>query len=153
MSLPAPPTGLIDFFLHPPVKLLNPWLDGYGPYTGNVTLTKFSSTLPPVYTDHPVMDSYGLMLLPNGAIPLNLGFRQGWVSADGQYEESIFDEPLGQIVVQHQFLSGAYATTQREWIQTFPFFLWWNNALPARIGLLTMPSVAFDFFYLRTGTP
>ena len=119
MTSPSVPTGVIDFLLHPPLKLLSPFLDTFGPYSGNVTLTQFQATQSGEPTIHPVADSAGVMIHFNGAIPQGLGFHLGWVSEDGQYDESSYTEPIAQLVVQHQFLDGLFVTSQRESISTF----------------------------------
>jgi len=142
-------TGIIDLATHPPIGLLNPFLDYFGPYTGNHTLTQYSETPGPVFTIRNVDYSYGVLVQLNGAIPPEWGYQLGWVSDDGQYDESAYSPPLGQLVVQHQFPGGIYVTTQREWIVTFPFVLMWQVALPARIGLRTAPGVSLDLMYLH----
>lgn len=135
-------------FLHPPIGLLVPHLDYRGPYSDNATLTTWSITAGPVYTDSPVANTFGVLVQLAGAIPVERGFITGWVSPDAQYDEAEYDIPLTQLVVQHQFLSGAWTTTQREWIRSWPFTLLWDVALPGRIGLLVSPGLAVDLFYL-----
>lgn len=135
-------------FLHPPIGLLRPHLDFHGPYSDNQTLTTWSITAGPIYSDSPVADTFGVVWTLNGAIQPERGFRTGWVSPDGQYDEAEYDIPLAQLVVQHQFLSGAWVTTQKLWINSFPGTLLWDVALPGRIGLLVSPGLALDLFYL-----
>lgn len=139
---------LVDFVLHPPIGLLTPTLDGRGPYMGNVTRATWSTTLGPVFTDRPVSSSFGVQLLPHGAIPPRWGSRSGWVSDDGQYDQTVYVPAVAQLVVQHQFPNGAWASTQVVTIDSFPLVVLWEIALPGRIGLLVAPGWALDLFYL-----
>lgn len=146
-------TGLIDFFVHAPLNLCGPWLDINGPYTGSVTLTTFrvSSDLSGLH--HVVGDSEGVIIDVNGALPPEWGRDAGWFSEDGQYDQSIYIPALGQFVVQHQFISGGFVTTQVVPINTLPTLVLWEQAAPARVGLATAPDVWFDLRYVRTGYP
>ena len=150
MTVPPAPTitGLIDFALHPPLGLLEPRLDYYGPYQGNNTITTWSLTPGPVYTPRPLTDTYGVMVQLDGALPPSWSHSLGWVSEDGQYDETVYDPPIAQVVVQHQFHSGAWVTTQVAAIATWPTALTWQVALPGRVGLLVAPYVSVDLFWL-----
>lgn len=152
MGLPPPPTGIIDHFLHPPIGLLNPWLDGYGPYSDIVTIVNFSTTVGPIYTPHPVKDAFGVIVQGHGSFPSHIGQNQGWVSDDGQYDSTTYVPPLGEVIVQHQFLSGSWCTTQTVIVSSLPQMIMWDVALPGRIGLAIIPGVSFDLFFLRTGS-
>lgn len=144
-------TGLIDFLLHPPLGLMNPRLDYLGPYSGNVTLTQYSVTPGPVFEYHQVRDSYGILVQLNGPIPTKWGYEIGWYSDDGQYDESQFWPPLAQIVIQHQFLGGAWVTSQMDVVRSFPQLVLWQQSLPGRVGLSIAPGITLDIFYLSTG--
>ena len=148
MTVPNPPTGIIDAFIRPPIGLLTPSLDENGPYSGNRTLTTWSQGPGPVFTSRPVSQSYGVILQLSGAIPIGWGFVDGWRSDDGQYDESRYDPPLAQLVAQHRFTNGVYITTNNEVVAGFPFQVLWNVAFPGRIGLRVAPHLAFDLFYL-----
>jgi len=149
----GPLSGLIDFYLHPPIGLLEPQLDFFGPYSGQNTRTEWSSTAGPIFTPVPVSATYGVQLQLNGAIPSGWGLTNGWVSDDGQYDESIYQPPLAQLVVQHRFPNGAWITTQVQWIETFPTVVLWAVSLPGRLGLYVAPRLTFDLFYLvQAGT-
>lgn len=145
-----PDVGIIQLYLHPPIGLLQPHLDYYGPFTGNVTRTQWSRTAGPIYTPVDVSATYGVELQLNGGIPAGYGTTIGWVSPDGQYEESDYDQRLVQLVVQHQFPGGAWVTTQRVDIHVFPRVVLWDVSLPGRLGLLVAPGLAFDLFFLET---
>jgi hypothetical protein len=146
--MPDVPVGIIDTILHPPIGVLIPRLDYHGPYEGNVTVTEFSTTPGPIFTDIDVRASYGVVVQLNGAIPAGFGFTNGWVSDDTLYDEAIYDVRLLQLVVQHQFSGGAWVSTQVENIYSFPKVILWTEALPGRVGLLVAPGLAFDLLFL-----
>lgn len=139
---------LIDFYLHPPIGLLTLELDRHGPHTGNKDITQWSSTPGPIFTNHPVSASYGIYVQLNGLIFPTFGYETGWVSADGQYDEARYENRLAQVVIQHQFVGGAWVTTQLLDVHSVPRCIFWDVALPGRIGLLTAPGLSFDFFFL-----
>lgn len=152
MSFGTAPTGVIDQFLHPPVGVLTNYLDGYGPYSGNQTLTQWSSTAGPVFTPQDVRITFGCFVQLNGTIPAGYGTVLGWNDSSGLYSEDVYENRLLQFVVQHQLLTtGAWVTTQIEDIHSFPHAILWNVALPGRIGLLVAPGLAFDLHYLVVG--
>lgn len=138
-----------DQFLHPPIGILAPHLDYRGPYSGNETLTVWSSTAGPIYTDIAVSNSFGVVVQLNGSIPAGYGLTLGWNDPSGLYTADEYEVRLVQLVVQHQFLSGAWTTTQVENIRSFPFTVLWAVALPGRVGLLVAPGLSFDLFYLQ----
>jgi len=140
--------GIVEQFLHPPIGLLTPHLDYRGPYSGLQTLTQWSSTAGPIFTDLPVTNTFGVQVNIEGPIPIGWGFTNGWVSTDGLYDESIYDQRICQLVVQHQFLGGAWITTQVVPIHSFPLVTMWEVSLPGRIGLLVAPGLSVDLSYL-----
>jgi len=146
--MPDISVGVIDQFLHPPIGALSPHLDYHGPYSGLETITQWSITAGPVFTDIPVANTFGVMLNINGAIPAGWGFTNGWVSPDTLYDEAIYDERICQLVIQHQFLSGAWISTQIVEVHSFPIAIVWDIALPGRVGLLVAPGLAVDLFFL-----
>lgn len=148
------PSGLIDFYLHPPIGRLEPRLDTLGPYSGNRTISQWSSTLPPVTTPTPVSASYGVIVQLEGALPPDWSFSQGWVSDDGQYEESIYYPSIAQLAVQHQFPNGGWVTSQLVDVNRFPMMVTWTESLPGRLGLLVAPHLSVDLLFLvRSGAP
>lgn len=149
--MPSVDVGIIQPLLHPPLGFLTTHLDGHGPYSGNVELSVWSSTVGPIYTDLNVSDTFGVYVTINGSIPAGWGFITGWVSDDAQYDEAIYEERLAQIVVQHQLLSGLWVSTQIVELRSFPHAVLWDTALPGRIGLLVAPGLAVDLFYLLVG--
>lgn len=140
--------GLAQFVVSAKIGRCQPWLDYYGPYSGNRTIYEYSETPGPIYTPRHVRFSQGVTVQLYGAIPAGWSYTTGWVSEDGQYELSVYEPPLGQLVVQHQFPNGAWATTQVESIVAFPYTYRWAEALPGRIGLLVAPHLELDLFFL-----
>jgi hypothetical protein len=137
-----------DQFLHPPLGLLRPHLDYHGPYSGNVTRTVWSDTPGPVFSDLPVSESFGVVIQLNGAIPAGYGLTLGWESPDTLYSADEYEIRLLQLVVQHQFISGAWTTSQLVSVNSFPTTVLWSVALPGRLGLYVAPGLAFDLFFL-----
>jgi hypothetical protein len=146
--MPSVDVGLVDLLFHPPLGVLAPYLDYHGPFYGYYTFTVWGSTPGPTIIDRTVGDTFGLIVSVNGSIPTGLGFTNGWISSDLNYDESRYDERLAQIVVQHQFASGGWVTTQVANVHTIPALVMWETALPGRIGLLTSPAVEIDMYYL-----
>jgi hypothetical protein len=142
VSVPA--QGLADFLYHPPLGLLDLFVDTNGPFTGNQTITDVHVN----GSSRPVRQTYGVVVQVSSPIPPEWGYRKGWISADGNSEESEFIPPLGQIVIQHQLRGGAWVTTQSEVVVSFPHMLLWTVSLPGRVGILTAPNISFDLLYL-----
>jgi hypothetical protein len=140
--------GVIEYITHPPIGQMTPRLDGFGPHSGNKTLTTWSSTLPPIVSVLPVSRSYGCIVQLEGALPPRWGFSQGWVSDDGQYEESRYFPPIAQVVTQHQFPTGSWVSTSVFEIDRFPTLVLWTEAFPGRIGLRVAPNLSVDLFFL-----
>lgn len=141
-------TGLVSYLTHPPIGLVEPRLDGFGPHSGNKTLTTWSSTLPPIVSTLPISRSYGCIVQLEGALPPRWSFQQGWVSDDGQYEESIYFPPIAQLVAQHQFPTGTWVSTTVAMIDRFPMLVLWQEAFPGRLGLHVAPNISIDLFFL-----
>lgn len=149
MTVPNQVTsGLIDFINAPPLGLLAAHLDFFGPYSGNVTVSQWSRTPGPIFETIDVSNSFGVLWQLNGPIPTHWSFTTGWVSDDGQNDESTYRPRLAQLNVQHQLLSGGWVTTQRVEVNSFPGFMRWDEALPGRLGLLVAPHIALDLFFL-----
>lgn len=141
-------SGLTSYLTHPPLGLLDPRRDEFGPHTGNKTITTWSSTLAPITTPLPVSRSYGVIAQLEGPLPSSWSFDQGWVSDDGQSEESIYFPPLAQLVAQHRFFNGAWTSTTVASVDRFPMLILWQEAFPGRLGLRTSPGIAIDLFFL-----
>lgn len=141
-------TGLIDMLLHPPLGAMRPFLDYYGPYSGNVSIATWSETAGPIFTPRSVTDTFGVFINIEGLIPTSWGYRQGWVSELGEIDLSQYIPPLGQLVVVHRFSNGLHIATQTFTIDSFPCFVTWDVALPAFIGLRTAPGISFDLSFL-----
>jgi len=140
------PQGIIDFAFSPPIGVLNPHLDTAGPYgSGNHTLTTWT---PSGFPAQPVANTYGVMVQFNGAIPPKLGLIPGY--DDGALIVTDFYEfRLVQLVVQHQFLGGAWTVTQIEQLHVLPFTIRWQEATPGRVGLFVLAGIQVDLFYLQ----
>jgi len=136
--------GLIDFALAPPLGVMNPHLDGNGPYgAGNHTLTTWLNS--GVLSS--VANTFGLVMNFNGAIPsklgLTIGYTDGALIVTDEYEMR-----LVQLVVQHQLLGGTWVVSQIEDIFVLPLTIRWTEALPGRVGLYIAPGIHVDLFYL-----
>jgi hypothetical protein len=149
--MPDISVGIVEQFLHPPIGLLTPHIDYLGPYSGLNTLTEWGTTPGPTIVHGSVTDTFGIEVTIFGAIPAGYGFTNGWVSPDGLYDESTYDQRLCQVVVQHQFLGGAWITTQIIDVHSFPLVALWDVSLPGRVGLLVAPGLEVDLFYLLVG--
>jgi hypothetical protein len=141
------PTGLIDLALHPPLGTLTNHLDSNGPYTaGSHTLTTWNDG----GTTKPVSNTFGVLVIANGAIPIKWGYQIGWddpiTAAGGTYYEG----RIIQVVVQHQLLLGLGGWVDSEIfdINRAMTLCLWATALPGRIGLYVAPGWAFDLQYL-----
>lgn len=151
MTQPGLPTGVIDLFTHPPLVTLRPVIDNFGPYSpGSHELRNFGWDMPPI-TPRLVSQTFGIQVQLAGAIPPQWSYTQGWVSNDGQYEESVYYPPLGYVVAQHQFPNGAWITTTRLTVDRFPIATMWELAYPGRVGLYVSPRVELDLFYYIEG--
>ena len=128
-------TGIIDFALHPPLGLMSPTLGAFGPYSGTGTITAFGGRA--------VSNTFGV-LTALAAVAAGYGYTVGWVSEDGNSDENIYEDMLGQVVVQHQLLSGAWVTTQLREIRTVKSCILWDVALPGRLGYYLLPGVTLD---------
>ena len=146
--MPSVDVGVVSQFLHPPIGLLGVHLDYNGPYTGLQTLTQWGSTPGPTIIQQSVSNTFGVQVNIDGAIPSGWGFTYGWVSSDGLYDESTYDQRICQLVVQHQFVSGSWISTQIAEIHSFPTVVMWQTAIPGRIGLLVAPGLAVDLSFL-----
>ncbi len=144
---------IIDDLLHPDFNKLGLYLDYHGPYTGNHTLTQWSLTPGPIFTDYAVSDSFGVMVQINGAIPPGWGFVSGWTTTDGLYDDARYTPPFGTLVMQRQMADGGWATTQRATLDRFPMLVQWQLAVPGRLGLLCAPNIALDLLYMHWHVP
>jgi len=146
--MPSADVGLVDLLFHPPLGFLAPYLDYHGPFYGYYTFTEWGSTPGPTIIDRSVTDTFGVLVTVNGSIPVGLGYTNGWISDTFDSDESVYDERLAQLIVQHEFAGGGWITTQTINVHTFPKLVLWETALPGRIGLLTSPAVEIDLYYL-----
>lgn len=141
-----PQIGIIDFAFSPPIGILNPFLDGNGPYGfGQHSLTTWLDGA----TTRNVSNTFGVQLQFNGAIAPELGLVPGFDDG-GLIVADTFDMRLVQVVALHQYLSGAWTITQIEDIHVLPLTIRWQEALPGKLGLYVSPTVAVDLFFLLT---
>jgi hypothetical protein len=139
------PSGIIDFFEHPPIELLSAVrLDAAGPYAGVHTLPTYEY---PSGSTHLVASTYGVVVQLNGTIPAQLGLELGWYDPTGLYTEDRYNLRLCQFVVQHQTLAGLWVSTQVQDVYNFPWPIFWTQALPQRVGLRTLPGISVDLLY------
>jgi hypothetical protein len=141
-----PNVGIIDFAFSPPIGILQPFLDGNGPYGFGIhTITTWLDG----GTTRNVSDTFGVQVQFNGAIAPQLGLTPGYDDG-GLIVADVFDMRLVQCVALHQFLSGAWTITQLEDLHVLPITIRWAEALPGKLGLYVSPTVNVDLFFLRT---
>lgn len=147
-------TDIIDTITSPPFASLQQVLDTNGPYAaGDHTLTQFHTDgafLLPAGT-YGVGGTYGVIVRVNGAIPPGAGFKIGWSDPLSIYVEDEYEDPICQVVQQHQLpITSAYVTTTLEWVSRLEEWIPWNVLLGsgARVGLHVEPNWAVDLFYL-----
>lgn len=141
-----PNVGIIDFAFSPPIGVLNPFLDGNGPFgAGQHTLTTWLDGA----VSKSVANTFGVQINFNGAIPPQLGLVPGYDDG-GLVVTDEFDIRLVQIVALHQFLSGAWTVTQVESVHMLPLTIRWEEALPGKIGLYVAPYISVDLWFLLT---
>lgn len=148
------PVGVIDSIAFPPLGLLNPVLDTGGPYgAGDHTLSTFTTSgafLLPAGT-YQVHGTYGVIVVPNGAIPASWGYSIGYDSGGALGGEGfIYHNRFCQVVPMHQVLSGFYLPLELHDVHTVPSYLLWPFRLIGGdlLGLHVSPGVAVDLFYL-----
>ncbi len=147
-------TSIIDTVVTPPLGLLHPVLDTSGPYGfGDYTLTEFTTdgsfTLPA--GTHNVWGTYGVIVIPNGAIPVTWGQQIGWDSGGAIGSEgNRYDNRICQLVTQHQLFSGFWASLNYIDVHYVPQMTLWpfRLILSDRLGLHVEPDIAVDLYYL-----
>jgi hypothetical protein len=147
-------TGIIDTLAFPPLGVLNPVLDDSGPYTaGDHSLTTFTTGgafLLPAGT-YQVHGTYGVIVVPNGAIPVTWGHSTGWDSGGALGNEGdIYENRFCQLVPEHQLFSGFFLPLDRFDVFTVPAYLLWPFRLVGGdlLGVHVSPGVAVDLYYL-----
>jgi hypothetical protein len=141
--------GIIDFALHPPLGLLTNKRDVTGPYSGDNLLTTWNDS----GTIRNVSDTFGVLVIVDGAIPPKLGLTLGCsMGGSSIFEGDEYQQRLAQVVVQHQLFPvvfGGWVTTQIVDTHSLATLILWQEALPGRIGLRTLPGISMDLQYLR----
>lgn len=140
-------SGVIDQFVHLPIGMSDYSLDTNGPYTGNVTLTEWAHAGPSP-SPTPIARSSGAIVRVRGIVPAAWGRSVGWDPGDGSSPEDTYDPPFAQLVVQHQFPTGGWLTTQTILVVTITQLVQWSVALPGRLGLLVAPEIHIDFLFV-----
>jgi hypothetical protein len=141
-------SGIIDTALHPPLGLLTNLLDGNGPFSGDNLLTTWLDGA----TVRNVSDTFGCLVIVNGAIPPKLGLDFGCAMGGATpFTGDEYEERLAQVVVQHQLTLGlgGWVTTQVVDTNFLATLILWQEALPGRIGIRTLPGIAMDLQFLR----
>lgn len=146
--------SIIDTLATPPLGALNPVLDTSGPYAfGDHTLTTFTTTgsmLLPAGT-YQVHGTYGVIVVPNGAIPTAWGYRTGYDSGGALGGEGhTYYNRFCQVVPQHQLASGLYLPLDLLDVHSIPWYTLWPFRLVGgdRLGLHVEPAIAVDLYYL-----
>ncbi len=144
------PSSVIDFFVHPTIGQLTNHLDGNGPYgPGDHLLTTWSDG----GVSTPVANSFGVLVIVNGAIPPKLGYAFG-ASMGGAtpFDGTEYQDRMLQVVVQHQLLLGlgGWITSQLVDIYSAAQLVMWEQLLPGRLGLYVAPGLHFDLQFLIT---
>lgn len=140
--------GIIDTALHPPLGLLTNLLDGNGPYSGDNLLTTWLDGA----TTRNVSDTFGCLVIINGAIPAKLGLDLGCAMGGATpFTGDEYEERLAQVVVQHQLTLGlgGWVTTQVVDTSFLATLILWQEALPGRLGIRTLPGISMDLQFLR----
>jgi hypothetical protein len=137
--------GIIDTIDHLPLGILQPKLDGNGPYAYGSSLTL--STWLDGATTRQVNDTWGVVVQINGAIAPALGRQVGYDDGAAVNADE-YDLRIVQVAVQHQLLGGAWIISQLEDVHYAPFMVRWAEATPGRLGLYVSPTWSVDLYYL-----
>jgi hypothetical protein len=87
----------------------------------------------------------------NGTIPINAGFRKGWVDGAVFASGEVYEDLIGQVLLLHQLpISGAWEVTEQHNLHQLSELFLWPALLgsPARIGLYVAPNWALDLYYM-----
>jgi hypothetical protein len=158
VTRPIPPglesvARIIDSFVRPGFDKLGTYHDYLGPYSGNNTITQWSETPGPVFTNWNVASSFGVVVNPVGAIPEGWGYRNGWVDEPTAHNCVQWEPPFGKLYVQTRLANGFYLTTSIVTLDVFPHMEVWIDAPAARLGLYVAPNIALDLFFLSWAIP
>ncbi len=135
-----------DTFIHLPIGVLTPALDGNGPYgAGNHALTTWLDGA----TLRNVSDTFGVIVQINGAIAPKLGRVQGFDDG-GTVNLELFEFRITQLAALHQTLFGTWVATQVQDVFYAPYMTRWAEDLPGKIGLYVSPTWSVDLYYLKT---
>lgn len=147
-------TGIIDSLGTPPLGSLNAVLDDTGPFTaGSWSFNTFHTSgafLLPAGT-YQVHGTYGVIVVPNGAIPITWGYTIGFDSGGALGPEGTrYENRLCQVVPMHQILSGALVPIDIVDVFTVPQIITWPFRLIGgdQLGLFVAPGIAVDLYYL-----
>lgn len=147
-------TGVIDALAFPPLGALLPVLDTNGPYAaGDHSLTTFATAgagALPAGT-YQVHGTYGVIVVPNGAIPATWGHTVGFDGGGALGNEGdVYENRFCQLVPEHQVLSGFYLPLELHDVFTVPDYLLWPFRLVGGdlLGVHVSPGVSVDLFFL-----
>ncbi len=147
-------SSIWDSLSFPPLGLLKPVLDTTGPYSaGDYNLDEFTtdgSFVLPVGT-YQVHGTYGVIVVPNGTIPVTWGYSIGYDSGGALGNEgNVYENRFCQVVPQHQVLSGFYLPLDRFDVTVVPWYTLWPFRLIGgdRLGLHVTVGITVDLYYL-----
>lgn len=149
-----PLTTLIELAVFPPLGLLQPVLDTSGPYaTGDHTLVTWTTSgfgIRPAGT-YSVWSTYGVVVVPNGAIPSTWGYSIGWDSGGALGNEgNRYYERFAQLVPQHELITGFWISLDHYDVHYVPDFILWPFRIGGgdRLGLHVEPAISVDLYFL-----
>ena len=142
--MPSVVQTLIDFLAAPPLEVLTLALDANGPYgPGSHTFTTWSQA----GTTRALVDTYGVYVQFNGAIPPELGLEVGYDDGAVNVMDR-FSLRLCQVVTMQLVASGAKVPTHVYDVHYLPSMARWEDGVPTTLGLFVLPGVSVDLFYL-----
>lgn len=149
------PTGIAQTIAQPPISATRPILDEAGPYgTGDHNLTTFLTTtahgLLPAGT-WPIGGTYGVIVVPNGAIPTSWGVRIGYDSGGALGQEGYqYDNRFAQLVLLHAAIGGFLVPVIYRDCLHLQEYVAWDLVILAgdQLGVHVSPGVAVDLYYM-----
>jgi hypothetical protein len=142
--MPSVVQTLIDFLAAPPLEVLTLALDANGPYgPGNHSFTTWLQGA----TTRALVDTYGVYVQWNGAIPPELGRELGYddgVNVSGDR----FSLRVAQLVTMQNVASGGHVPSHYYDVRFLPSLFRWEDGVPAQLGLYVLPGASIDLFYL-----
>lgn len=139
-----PNVGIIDVINNLPIGLLQPRLDGNGPYgPGNHSLTTWSDGGVTKNVDN----TFGVVVQISGSIAPYVGVTYGFDDG-GEVVTDVYEQRITQLVTLHQMFGGNWVATSVVDVFVAPYLIRWVEALPGKIGLYVGPTWHVDLYYL-----